>query len=348
MARKPGTLKMGSNMEPRVNAPLDSREQVALKADLTDPNSFPYFYIGMEVFVVEEMKRYTLVGDDTTNIANWKIESPSQGGGGTLEESIEVTESVGGIDAGTTYASGEDMETIFRQLLNPLRNPSFTPPSASLSITTGSSLAEVGNEVPLTLTATLNQGKIEPPYGTSGKRSGAAIEYSINGSTPQSGNIFNVTASESNKTFRATVNYAAGEQPKNSHHQDYDEPLPAGSVNSNTIEIEFVDPIWSNAADITTVAKEALVSKSTKSKQFVFPPCTAENPEIFDMPASWNVQKVEVLSELSGKFEDCASEFSTTATVHKNAADEDVNYTRYTDNRGYAGGSRTIKVTWAV
>lgn len=348
MSRKKGTLKLGNNAEVRVDAPLDARERVQLKADLTDPDSFPYYYIGMQVFVVEEMKRYTLIGDDTTNIASWKIEGGEGGEGGSIANPINVTESVGGIEAGTSYASGEDMETILRNLLNPLKNPSFTPPSASLSISTGSSVAESGASMPLTLTATLNRGKIDPPYGTSGYRSGAATEYSVNGSTPQSGNVFNVTATAENPSFQATIYYAEGEQPKNSHGENYESPLPASSVNSNTITVEFVDAIWSNAADITTVAKENLISKSTKSKQFVFPPCTTANPEIFDIPSSWNVQKIEVLSELSGKFEDCASEFSTTATTHKNAADEDVNYTRYTDNRGYAGGSRTIKVTWAA
>lgn len=346
MPRKPGTLKMGSNMEPKVNAPLDSRTKVLLKADLIHVDSFPYWYIGMQVFVEEEMKRYTLIGEDTTDITNWKVES--QGGGGSdLQEAIEVTEGVGGIETGAAYAAGDSVEDVLRDLLNPLKNPTFTPPSASLSITSGNSLAESGSTPALTLTATLNRGKIEPPYGTSGKRSGEASEYSLNDGAAQAGNVFNVTASESNKTFQATIWYGEGEQPKNSHKQDYDSPLPASSVKSNTISIEFVDAIWDNTGDISTVSKGAIISKTTKSKQFNFPPCTAENPEIFDIPASWAVSKVEVLSELSGKFEDCASEFSVTDTTHQNAAGENVAYKRYTDNRGYNGAERTIKVTWS-
>lgn len=347
MARTKGTLKLGNNMEPRVDAPLDSRELVELKADLTNPDSFPYFYIGMQTYVKEENKRYTLIGDDPTNITNWRVES-SGGGGSSIQAALEATETVGGIEAGTSYAAGEDVEKVLRDLLNPLKNPSFTPPSASLAITTGSSLQERGSTAAITFTLTLNQGKIEPPYGTSGKRSGPATEYSLNSSTPQSGNIFNVTdVDESNATFQGTVYYAEGEQPKDSHGQNFETPLIAGSVNSNTINIEFVDAIWSNAADITTIAKEPLISKTAKSKQFVFPPCTAANPEVFDMPASWNVQKIEVLSELSGKFEDCSSEFPYTATTHPDASGANVNYNRYTDNRGYASGSRTIKVTWS-
>lgn len=348
MARKKGTLNMGNNLEALVDAPLDPREVVPLKADLTDPDSFPYFYLGMQVFVTEEMKRYTLVGDDPTNIASWKVESLG-GGGSDIQAALEVTENVGGIPAGSLYAAGEEVEKILRDLLNPLKNPAFTPPSASLAITTGSSLQEKGATAAITFTLSLNRGKIDPPYGTSGYRSGAATEYSLNSSTPQSGNVFNVTdVSETNATFQGTIYYGEGEQPKDSHGQNYENPLVAGSVNSNTISIEFVDAIWSNAADITTIAKEPLISKSAKSKQFVFPPCTKVNPEVFDIPESWNVSKVEVLSELSGKFEDCTSEFTpTTATTHNDAAGNPVNYKRYTDNRGYASGSRTIKVTWS-
>ena len=71
MARQQGTYKLTSNIEPRAAAPLDAREKVALKNDLTATGTFPYPYEGMEVYVVEEKKKYILIGDDPTKIDNW-------------------------------------------------------------------------------------------------------------------------------------------------------------------------------------------------------------------------------------------------------------------------------------
>lgn len=71
MARTPGTLSLGSNIEPKMSAPLDGREVVNSKADLLAAASFPYFYEGMTVYVKSEQKSYTLIGNDPTIEANW-------------------------------------------------------------------------------------------------------------------------------------------------------------------------------------------------------------------------------------------------------------------------------------
>lgn len=72
MARPAGSMKISANIEPNVSAPLDGRSKVATLADLTANNSFPYFYEGMQVYVVSEKKSYTLIGNDTTVIDNWE------------------------------------------------------------------------------------------------------------------------------------------------------------------------------------------------------------------------------------------------------------------------------------
>lgn len=90
MARQIGTLKLSSNIEPRVAAPFDAREKVSLKADLTAANTFPYPYEGMEVYVVEEKKKYILIGNDPTVSANWS--EVGSGGGGSDEVIVDVEE----------------------------------------------------------------------------------------------------------------------------------------------------------------------------------------------------------------------------------------------------------------
>lgn len=258
-----------------------------------------------------------------------------------LANDLNVTKTVGGISQGKQYPQGTGLESIFRELLNPTEAPSFTGPSATLAAA-GAKLLEKGTMSRVTMTVTFNRGTIIPAYGTSGNRAGEATGYALNGGASQSRNSFTVDVSEANSTFSAAVSYAEGEQPKNSIGEDYAEPLPAGSVTTNTLTYEFVDPLWSNTANIRTVAKEPLVSKSAKTKTFSFPAQTEENPEVFDVPASWNLTGIQVLNELNNKWEDCSAEFDVTDEVHGDTA-----YKRYTDNRGYGAGPRQIKITWS-
>lgn len=272
--------------------------------------------------------------------------TPSGGGSGDLTKAITAVMNVGGISVGKTYPIGTPLEDILTDMLAPVLYPTFTNPSASISAP-GSKLLEVGATSNVTITVTFNRGSISPAYGTSGYRAGAASSYALNGGTAQAGNTFNVTVSGSNKSFTATVAYEAGEQPKDSSGADYDSPLAAGSVNTGTLSYEFVNAIWANTANITTVAKLALVSKSAKVKVFNFPAQTIANPEIFDVPSSWTVVAVEVLNTLNNQWEDCSSEFTTSSVTHDDAGGSSVNYTRYTDNRGYAANARDVRVRWS-
>lgn len=350
MPRLEGTYKFGSNLEPKLNAPLDAREVVAEKADLTAVGSFPYFYLGMTVFVTEELKKYTLIGNDPTVITNWKVDEASSGGGdSTLQEGIEAQVAVGGIPVGKTYAAGDDLEAILRDMLYPLAYPTFSEPSVSLS-TNASRVLETGATATVTLTATANQGKIEPAYKTSGKRAGAVTEYAlvgVTGSENTTGVWNDVTVDGTNRSFTAQATFGVGEQPKDSHGNDYDSPYPGGTKTSSALTFEFVNCVWSNESDIATIAKHAAKSSSVKEYSFTFPPQTNANPECFLIPASWTVSKVEVLNELSGKYEDCASEFTVTDDTRQDAGGNDIAYKKYTDNRGYAADVRTIKVTIA-
>lgn len=270
------------------------------------------------------------------------------GGGGSSELSEDMTAAiaVGGITAGTTYEEGTSLETIFRDMLEPTLYPTFTAPSATLS-GSGSKLLEAGSTLNATLTATFNRGSINPAYGTSGYRSGAATGYILNGGTEQSGNTWSEIVTSSNRSFSASVKYAEGEQPKDSKGNNYSSPLPAGSVNTGTVSYEFVDAMYANTSNIATIAKLSLVSKSTKQRDINFPAQTVVNPEVFDIPASWTVTAVQVKNDLSGQYEDCSSEFTITNTTHNDAAGNSVAYKRYTDNRGYNADGRTIRIMWS-
>ena len=283
------------------------------------------------------------------NSSTQKWENGTGGGGGSAELSDDLTTaiSVGGIDSGVTYEQGTSLETLFRDLLEPTLFPTLTNPSASMTAT-GAKLLEKGATLATTFTIAFNRGSINPQYSAESKyRSGEAVSYSLNGGTAQDGNTFNVTVTEAQKTYQGTVNYAQGVQPKDSKGKTYQSPLPAGSVNTGTISYEFVDALWANTSDITTVAKLALVSKSSKLKEFNFPAQTASNPEEFHVPTSWTITAVEVLNTLSNQWENCAGEFTVTDTTHENAGGTTVNYKKYLCNLGVATGSRKIRIKWS-
>ena len=71
MARREGTLKLSSNIEPRAAAPLDARTIVPTLAELTASGTFSYPYVGMIVSVQSEGKAYMLTAADTTSSTNW-------------------------------------------------------------------------------------------------------------------------------------------------------------------------------------------------------------------------------------------------------------------------------------
>lgn len=279
-------------------------------------------------------------------IGDTKVDFPS-GGSAELSSSMTTAIEVGGIDAGTTYAAGTSLETVIRDMLEPTLYPTLTAPSASLS-GTGDKLLEKGATLNVTITATFNRGSINPAYGTSGYRSGAATGYVLNGGTSQAENTWSETVAENNKSFTAVASYAAGEQPKDSKGNNYSDPLAAGSVTSNTVNYKFAYAMWANTAAIATVAKLSLIDNTTtKQRDLSFPAQTVANPEVFDVPASWTVTTVQVKNDLSGAWEDASSQFTVTDTTHPDAGNNTVNYNRYTFNMGVDTGARQIRVKWS-
>lgn len=303
---------------------------------------------GNVVEVTPLLNKGTKIAEITVDGEKKDIYAPNGGGGGSAEltDDLDVTRTVGGISSGDHYDTGTSLEDILRDMLNPVDYPTFTNPSISISAT-GAKLLETGATLATVITATFSRGSINPAYGTSGYRSGSVNGYSLNGGTSQVGNTFSVTVTSAQLTYQVNATYDAGEQPKDSIGRDYSSPLPAGSVNSNTITYEFVDALWANTSNIATIAKLALVSKSAKQKDFLFPAQTIANPEVFDVPASWTVTAVQVKNDLSGAYEDALDQFTVTNITHDDAAGNSVNYKRYTFNKGYGTGARTVRLKWS-
>lgn len=308
-----------------------------------------YQYIGEDDAPLVNGYYYQCVSDgEATPTYSWEQKNvqPGSSGGGSTTKSITAAIEVGGISAGTNYPIDTPIENIISDLLEPTLYPTLTNPSASMTAT-GAKLLEKGATLATTFTITFSRGSINPAYTTNGYRSGEATGYSLNGGTSQAGNTFSETITESQLTYQGSVAYDAGEQPKDSKGGNYQSPLPAGSVNTNTISYEFVNALYANTSNIATVAKLALVSKSAKVKEFNFPAQTVANPEEFHVDASWTITAVEVLNTLSNQWENCASEFTVTNTTHDDAGGNTVNYKKYVCNLGVATGTRKIRIKWS-
>ena len=281
------------------------------------------------------------------------LEAIAQGGGGggggsaELKSALTASITVGGVSAGKSYGAGTELETILRDMLAPSLNPTLTNPSATMT-GSGAKLLECGVTASATMTISFNRGSINPAYGTSGYRSGEATGYKLNGGASQSGNTFNVTVSESNNTFTGTVDYAAGEQPKNSKGDNYGTPLPAGFVNTSAVTYEFVNAFYATTVNIDTMTKQPLVSKSAKQYTFNMKAVTqtSAKPMMFDIPNDYNITAVQGFNAMTGQWQNI-SDFRTEATTHEDAAGNTVNYTRYIDDRGYGAAGREIKVIWS-
>lgn len=303
---------------------------------------------GSQVSVNAILNKGTKIGEITVDGHKYTLYAPAGGGGGgdaVLTDDLTTAISVGGIDSGTEYEAGTPLETIIRDMLEPTLYPTLTNPTASMTAT-GAKLLETGATLNTTFTLVLNRGSINPQYtAESSYRSGSATSYTLDG-TSQVENTFSITVTEAKKSYQGSVAYGAGVQPKDSKGNNYNSPLPAGSVNTNTINYEFVDALWANTGNIANVAKLALVSKSAKQKDFAFPAQTVANPEIFDVPASWSVTAVQVKNDLSGAYEDAISQFTVTDVTHDDASGTSVAYKRYTFNLGYDTGARSVRLKW--
>lgn len=241
-------------------------------------------------YVIHDRKLYKCIADTTANLdwdsSKWNevnitdlIEQSN-----VLHRSVTASINVGGVNAGDTFAAGTSNDDMWNALLNPALYPTLTDPSASLSYSVDT-YHEVGSTISAkTATVTFNRGSINPAYGTSGYRSGAATNYAIatsgadtefSDSSANSG-TFNVSAltrsTKGNITLTATVSYSAGEQPKDSKGNNYNSPLAAGSKTASKT-MQFIQAYFYGKSASATVSNFTGLTKSVTTKgqkQFSF------------------------------------------------------------------------------
>lgn len=215
--------------------------------------------------------------DPATYSWEQKNVQPGSSGGGSLTKAITAAIDVGGIDSGTSYAIGTDIEDILSDLLEPTLYPTLTAPSASITYGSSTYYAVGATVSSMTATLTLNRGSISPAYGTSGYRSGAATNYAISTSgadteysdSSTSSGSFTVSsltrATKGTIVVTGTVSYAEGEQPKDSKGNDYSTPLASGSVSASKT-LTFIQPYYYGVSDSSAVSDFSGLTSSVTAK----------------------------------------------------------------------------------
>ena len=261
-----------------------------------------------------------------------KLDSLSGNYSSSLSSTVSTVEKLGGIAAGTTVAqlTGKSYNEIFDTLIFPTVNPTFTNPSASISLKSYSNIQEIGAVAPSTanFNVSFNAGAINLAGKKQNNRAGAQdtnaskILYSSSKieDLPET-----VVAGAMDYYYRAVC--AQGPQPKDSKGNDYQTPLPAGQVDSSKVTVTGYRPAYSGLVSTNNITQEVIkgMTKTVSAKKTVkVSGPISEQYICFAAPAGWAVSNIKDSNnfDVTGTY--------TTSTVQVTCLDgQSVNYTVY-------------------
>lgn len=274
-----------------------------------------------------------------------------------LANDIATVNALGGIPAGTTVAQlkNKTFSQLFDELIFPTVNPIFEVPTASLSLkstSTTPTIQEVGTtgaSVPVaaSFNAGYNPGAIKIAGVKKQNRGGAfkpdeSFIYINNDPTNKK---FPTEIPEGSIIYKYRAAYAQGPQPLDSKGNNYQTPLPAGTVDSNAVAINGVYPYFTNKDDNKAFAKLPLTIYNTLTAVKF----KAEGPSkhTFKLPVKYTLTKVELLNTLSGKYENYGVDKFTKTTENIEVQGKQVAYAVYTRNDAGFNGESTFNITFS-
>lgn len=271
-----------------------------------------------------------------------------------LSDDIATVNALGGIPAGTTVAQlkNKTFSQIFDELIFPTVNPTFEAPSASLSLkstSTTPTIQEVGTTGASVPTAAsfntgYNPGAIKIAGVKKQNRGGALkdAESFIYLNNAPADKIFPTEIPDGSIIYRYRAAYDQGPQPLDSKGNNYQTPLPAGTVDSNVVTIHGVYPYFTNKDNNETFTKLPLtIEIALSAVKFV---AEGPNKHTFKIPAKYTLLKVELLNTLSGKYEDYGTDKFTKTTENIEVQGKQVSYAVYTRNDAGFNGESTFNI----
>ena len=250
----------------------------------------------------------------------------------SLNPTVATVEKLGGINAGTTVAqlTGKSYDEIFDTLIFPTVNPTFTAPSASISLKSYQNVQEIGANAPTAanFNVSFNAGAITLAGKKQNNRAGAQnmeaskILYSSSKveSLPEK-----VVAGAMDYYYRAA--YAEGPQPKDSKGNNYQTPLAAGSVDSGKITVTGYRAAYSGLVSTNAITEDVIkgMTKTVSAKKTIkVSGPISEQYICFAAPAGWTVSNIKD----SNNF-DVTSSYATSTVSVTGLDGQAVNYTVY-------------------
>lgn len=117
-----------------------------------------------------------------------------------------------------------------------------------------------------------------------------------------------------------------------------------GPTNTKSLTVVGCYPYFTNKANITEFAKEALtIERKLSNVKFVAE--TSNNKHTFKIPAKYTVSKIEILNTMSGKFENYDINNFVVTTENVTVQSKQISYKVYTRNDG-TNGESTFNITF--
>lgn len=274
-----------------------------------------------------------------------------------LADDIATVNALGGIPAGTTVAQlkNKTFSQLFDELIFPTVNPTFEAPTASLSLKSTSTIPiiqEVGTtgaSVPVgaSFNTVYNPGAIKIAGVKKQNRGGdlKPNESFIYINNNPANKKFPTEIPEGSTVYKYRAAYAQGPQPLDSKGNNYQTPLPAGTVDSTAVTITGVYPYFTNKDNNKDFAKLSLtIYNNLSAVKFK---AEGPNKHSFKIPAKYTLTKVELLNTLSGKYENYGTDKFTKTTENIEVQGKQVEYAVYTRNDAGFNGESTFNITFS-
>lgn len=262
------------------------------------------------------------------------------------DKSIAMTSAYGDFIKGTTVGQleGKTYDELFDGILFPTVNPTFSAPSASISLKNYTSTQEVGATAPTSanFTTSFNAGAINLNGSKQANRAGAQDSENSYIYVGNQNQELPETVALGNTSYYYHAAYAEGPQPKNNKGVDYSTPLAAGSVNSGAATVNGTYPWFASTATATTespVVKQSLVAWNTtvgamSTGNFTVQP-SGTLTQVFKLPRQ--LKTLQQLNTVSGAMDTIGtSDYTeTTETIDINGNEQ--TYYVYTYNGSTRG-----------
>ena len=219
-------------------------------------NSLPIF--------TEDDKNKVLTIDEVSGAPSWQPSKGGSGGSSTFTGTAAID--IGGIKVGDSWDNAP-ISDVVNAIINPELFPTFVNPTFSFTSTVNG-FKEVGSITDITFNVNFSRGSITPQYSAENNyRSGLPTTYNYNGpvgSEVKANNTLTDTKTITgysiaigNNTFSCSVDYSIGTQPKSSKGNDYNTPLPAGTLAAKSVTITGVYPVYNGIGTLSKIPLQA-------------------------------------------------------------------------------------------